>query len=137
MEQTLIDHPRLKVRKSTGSEGPRHDPYHYDELTIKTPQGEFVAHLGLAVYVQENGEKISAAGNDYEQAFKWQDSYLVKWTGYTNKQLERIADQIKYRCKEGGYHYGPELDGYPGESFCLCQKCGKMFDFNFDESAVV
>ena len=39
MQQTLVNHPRLHVVRQTGSEGPRHDPYRYEELHAETPDG--------------------------------------------------------------------------------------------------
>ncbi|MCI0564545.1 MAG: hypothetical protein MN733_39260, partial [Nitrososphaera sp.] len=49
---TLINHPRLKVTLKSGSEGPKYDPYHYDEYTITSPKDELLVHDGFSQYIK-------------------------------------------------------------------------------------
>lgn len=137
MRKTLINHPHLKMRMRTGSEGPRHDPYSYTEYTVETPNAEVLLHEGLAVFKEVNGERVSAKSGDYDAAHAFFDCDLVKHTGFTLAQLERISRNAKSRCRKGGYHDTYSESGYPGEEFEVCTKCGEVVDSYFNESAIL
>jgi hypothetical protein len=137
MEQTLINHPRLSVRLVTGTEGPRHDPYHYTELRISTPQGETVVHQGLSVFAMLGDQRIDASGKDYDSPNAWCDLILEDRAGYTMRQLERIHRKSRTRCPAGGHHDTMLVYGFAGESFEHCEKCGKFIDSYFSIKGVM
>lgn len=49
------------IRVKHGTEGPRHDPYLYTELTFHRLNGDvIVCHTGLACWLTLNGKKVPA-----------------------------------------------------------------------------
>ncbi len=124
----------------SGAEGPRHDPYHYDEITVTNARGKFTYHGGLGSWCEANafGRKWRVDGDKPA----WET--FVHHTGMTpyiaqvvvrrheNKTLTRKFREHKSRCNgQIGW-----FDGYPGESLCGCNKCGSIFDSHFNRSAI-
>lgn len=134
MEHTLIRHERLTVREKIGHEGPRHDPYGYTELHVKTEDVDVVLHEGLMLYMILGGVKTMFKEDEYKEQF---EKVLVDVTGFTEKQLRRFHDRASSRCPEGGYHDTESVDGYPGESLCICCKCGNVVGSYFSIDAVM
>src|SRR5258706_10384505 len=58
MQSTLINHPRLRVERHTGSEGPRHDPYAYEEWRVRMPGHTIVLHSGLGTWLRADGVDV-------------------------------------------------------------------------------
>jgi hypothetical protein len=137
MQTTLINHPKLQVWMRTGSEGPRHDPYSYGELTVKTPKHKVMIHEGLACFVVVDGKRSDATRKTYDKFSKVSDRLLKRWTGYTRKQIGRIHRKSKEQCPFGGRHETIDMSGFPGEHFQVCQKCDKIVDSYFNESAIM
>lgn len=120
------------ITMRTGSEGPRHDPYSYTELTVRRGNTTVSAHYGLLVWLECNGER-EQINDDKLLSMLFQDM-----TGLTIKQAERAYAKLQalpYRehRKHGGYDW---REGFPGESLCMC-KCGKVIDYSFNESAII
>lgn len=136
MQQTMINHPKLKVRQSTGREGPAYDPYGYVEYEVETPEGVVVVHDGLDRFALIGDQKIRPKGDDWENA-KWTSRVLREYTGYSLEQIERIHNRLTSRCSKGGYHDTDYYDGYPGEEFEVCRKCGKTIRSTFNINAVL
>lgn len=137
MYQPLINHPKMRVSKATGIEGPHYDPYSYEEVTLITPSHEIVIHIGLAVWVDVNKLRIDALGENYDNPHKWADGIIQQYTGYTLTQLQRFHDKAASKCRMGGYHEAYSVRGYPGESFDVCTKCAKTVNYYFCESAII
>jgi hypothetical protein len=134
---TLINHPKLQAWIRTGSEGPHHDPYGYEELTVKTQKHKVTIHEGLACFVVVDGKRINATRKTYENFSKVSNRLLSMRTGFTKHQLERIHRKSKRQCPLGGRHETINMNGYPGEHFQVCQKCDKIVDSYFNESAII
>ena len=121
------------ITQRTGTEGPRHDPYSYTEITVQRPGKKTVTvHLGLMQFVQVG------ASAPVHMSYELLDQTFEALTGLTIKQAERALRRIEqqpYRehRKCGGYEY---TSGYPGETFCIC-KCGAHLDYSFNESAII
>lgn len=49
---------RRKISVRRGSEGPRHDPYGYTEITVTTNGDVVTYHGGLGEWVRVNGVKV-------------------------------------------------------------------------------
>lgn len=116
-----------------GSEGPRHDPYSYTELTVSKGNGWTTVHRGLAEWVEHCGERTECTGMGMLL-----DNLFEDYTGLTIKQAERIVRKIHERPyrehrKHGGFEW---RSGFPGESLCIC-KCGHVVDSSFNESAII
>lgn len=139
MHEVLINHPKLQFEHRTGSEGPRHDPYHYDEWHVTTPKGEVVLHEGLGTWLKVNGKELEHdrrfSYNDWERYLR--ETAFPIYTGYPLGQLQRLAHRIKSRCRECGSRDFRSEAGYPGEYFDVCEKCGHIQGGYFNESEVM
>lgn len=139
--QTLINHPKLHVDLVRGAEGPTHDPYSYEEISVRVPGCEVMIHTGLACFIELNGEKfdipIVKSVVDYDKNFAATAEFvLVSKIGYTREQLERMSRKAKSRCPKGGTHDIVSESGYPGEHFDVCLKCDRIVNNYFNSSAV-
>lgn len=128
--RNLIKSPSLEVSTQSGTEGPRHDPYHFTEYHATVRGVEVVLHEGLAEWIEVNGRK-PATGRNPRDEFAW----LV---GYTPEQLEMFASRLassKFRAHKAHGGFRAER-GYPGETMTVC-KCGECLDYSFNEDAVM
>lgn len=123
---------KIKVQTITmheGTEGPRHDPYHFEELEVARNRRRTLIHLGLGDWVQIGREKIR---KDFEGVF-------FARTGLTVAQARRAYERI-HRVPKAcvcGATRSYFSTGFPGESFALCVKCDAIRDYSFNESAVI
>lgn len=138
MEYQMISHPRLSVRKVTGAEGPRHDPYAYTEWHVSTDQHKVVLHTGLGMWIKVDGEKWPRpAGMDSDLWEKvMYDTLFPQHVGFTVAQIERIYTRLSSRCKACGGKEFECVAGYPGESFEMCVACKHINGSTFDRSAI-
>lgn len=137
MESTIINHPRLRVDLRTGSEGPKHDPYHFEEYRIRTPDTEVVVHLGLGDWVTVGKTQLELVGfTDKERAKFIREDVLKRVTGYTMTQLERIARKRSERCANCSGKVFESVCGFPGEHLTMCSYCGHIVDNYFCISEV-
>jgi len=134
---------RVSIR--TGSEGPRHDPYHFEEIAIICARPHFTGtvtvHLGLGVWLETRVPgrrpiRYSPSGRDPEARVAWAFEALA---GISIKTARAIPDRLRER-RIRAHACGPQaigwVDGFPGESLCVCTRCGACFDGTFNRSAV-
>ncbi len=116
----------------TGSEGPRHDPYSYTEYTISRTGG-FTAtlHQGLGVWLEVNGNHTNAQSNEQEKVAV---DYFEQLCHISLKTFERAIHRPVKCCAKPKPRWSA---GYPGETLCFCQSCGKYLDGSFNEAAVI
>ena len=138
MQTTLINHPKLKVHVRIGSEGPRHDPYSYNELTVVQPHGTTVLHNGLGVWLKSDDHDVQPPNYlSHDEREAWlRDAAFPMLTDFTVVQLERMARKLKSRCKCGGKSFHSE-EGFPGETFDVCNRCGDIRGSYFCVEAVM
>lgn len=134
MQRTMINHPKLNVHFRTGSEGPRHDPYSYEEWTIETPENTVQIHQGLGDWIKCNGREYPETARGSRGDL---DNFLTEKVGFTLEQIRRIHRNLKSRCPKGGQHEEEWISGYPGEDLLFCHKCEKFVDSTFNESAII
>ena len=132
MEETLINHPRLRASRRTGSEGPRHDPYHFEELRVDTPAGSTVLHGGLAEWIKHEGHRMDWYDQDPQKI----TDVFEKLTGYSVEFIERVARRLASRCRRCGGRDFHEESGYPGETFTVCDGCSDVVGTRFCQSAI-
>lgn len=121
-----------------GSEGPRHDPYSYTEITVKRTDGNKVLrsatiHAGLAYWAE------TSDGRREDQDTVRVNDLFTEVAGITPHQAHKAHRELedrRYRYHPCGQKYFHDCSGYPGESFVVCGKCGKVVDSHFDRSAV-
>lgn len=148
--QRIIRTGSGRIELRTGSEGPKHDPYAYIELTlvkdaehvVRTRGGEVVedavrpakytAHYGgLAHWCTMDGEFVKVDGEDVDTTFE-------QMTGFTTRQIERFIDKLDGRgCPSHGWRFAHDERGYPGETFTVCGECGHTISSSFNINAVI
>ena len=81
-------------KSKSGSEGPSHDPYSYNEFSFKKDGKEYIIHMGLAQWIKIDGKKIGAFEDDYDN----EKQFIKKHTGIDYKDLQDLMykDQENY-----------------------------------------
>jgi hypothetical protein len=138
----------------TGREGPLHDPYSYDELMVvrtSAPAFDFpvraTLHDGLAVWCKVErkvGEKWEPY-KDTKVTNKVEDvtRLFTYYAGVTPNVATKAFRELKNRrythpvCDENCRgKYAIEVNGMPGETLVMCEKCKHVFDVYFDRSCI-
>jgi hypothetical protein len=133
-----------KLHLKTGTEGPRHDPYGYDELTFVSLLGRVVTlHSGLMNWLKVNGqimhppteevndiplqERINRIPALYEKMF-------YQLTGLTVKRALKIIENrdCPTRCPKCRSKNLEQVDGYIGESLVICGECNTIVSSRVD-----
>lgn len=121
----------MKLFIFSGTEGPRYDPYAFDELHIERGSKLIVVHQGIGDWVDIDGVRHWVSGR------AGADLVVKNAVGYTATQLlryRRKADEARTRVHRA--HGGVEWrSGFPGEALCLC-RCGAVIDTTFNRSAI-
>lgn len=125
-----------------GTEGPRHDPYAFTEVTVKRADGrEITAHTGLALWLKvklANGRFVEVEYHSPEDQKRMWDLFEFH-ADITIKSAETAfytRKQNRIRHHGCGRKHLQWVDGYPGESLLHCVKCGDILDAAFDKSAI-
>lgn len=135
---------KRKLDVDHGTEGPAHDPYAWTERSVETKHGTaptllITHHEGLLAWtkvqqVLDDGSLHTLRETD-DESFSYD---LFKFcTGLDTYKFDRAYNKIHSRCECGYRGNGHYVDGYPGETFILCPKCGTVMDSLFDESAII
>ena len=93
------------VRVRRGTEGPRHDPWSYTEVSVTRLNGDKITmHCGLAVWLKINGEKFNP---DIPKTLRWdiaQDEYeaalfaeFERRAGMSYHRADRFPDFLEER----------------------------------------
>lgn len=130
------------VTLKSGSEGPRHDPYHYDEYTVARPNGDTVVmHNGIFCWCRvKRGTRIVFENTDEATAPRLFETYA----GVSFRAFEKAWHSLPERRSRShfcngvrrGYRDFACVSGYPGETFTVCIHCKDVIDSSFDRSAV-
>lgn len=116
-----------------GSEGPKYDPYHYDEWTVTRVHDNtsmvIVLHTGLVEWVSLNGVKDTSGASPYE--------VFTAGTNIPCHLLEEIYYRMRHTCRACGCKKTHTESGFPGESFNVCDRCGDIVSHNFHESEII
>jgi hypothetical protein len=126
---------RLQIK--TGTEGPRHDPYGFNEIWVTRPDRTVVVyHEGIGTFCDvrmANG--MQDCTDDPKKAL----TLFEQYAGITPKAAHR-AEMARYWRKfkyhPCGSHHLKEVDGYPGETLVLCEKCNGVIHASFERGAV-
>ena len=123
-----------------GTEGPRHDPYGFDEISIHNSRnGDVTAHFGLACWLTIEGSgRTNFHGPD--DANRLSDAF-EQVTGVKPCDLVIAVERNKHRlvarhlrtCQHG--NDARQVGGYPWEEMLVCG-CGKVLEYSFDISAI-
>lgn len=124
----------------SGVEGPRHDPYGWQEVTVRGRAGVVTYHAGLATWtklVRESGEA------EVTHTFNGRDEAALRFerlVGVTPETAREAKDRVEVRRIASHLRTcGSDLicvSGHPGESLECCRRCGQPLRSHFDRSAV-
>jgi len=127
----------MKITKRTidlesGVEGPRHDPYSYEEYVVEINDKMIVFHSGLDCWLSINGREIPRL---YGKRFGVLPYLMFKnMTGIDPNDFVDLYERKYRRC------CGPRLEdipGFPGETLIVCSSCGKVVDTCFNKQAII
>ena len=128
----------------TGTEGPKHDPYGYEEITVEREGVTVMLHSGLDYFVKLNGKKVAVPVSDGSYPDNVRKTYLKiaetfeQYAGITAEVAKRALRKYKCRKIDGCRHKHTKwVDGFPGEEYEICLKCGIAVDYIFSESAII
>jgi len=114
-----------KLSIVTGSEGPEHDPYHFEEFICTIGNAKTTIHLGLGISVRHAGQSTNH-GDDLDAAW----AHFGRKTGISSEHSFRIQyddpDDMPSacpRCGKGEEHWESHA-GYIGEEMIICE-CGQ------------
>jgi hypothetical protein len=89
---------QLQITHRFGAEGPRHDPYGFDEWIVTIEDGrKAVMHIGLGVWAKIDGVKFSGGKDDYGA-----DEVFEKFVGRTIREVQKVY--WKSRGQKAGPH---------------------------------
>jgi len=129
------------VYYKSGREGPRHDPYSYEEWTVEKNGDEIVLHLGLGVFLKVNGREVMRdQGKDsYDDGMlklnphiKWGYKDVVaefeKRVGMTLVELDAKHNtyNVPRKCPKCGNMDYIDSEGFAGEPMLECDRCGTI-----------
>jgi hypothetical protein len=114
------------VNKTSGTEGPKEDPYAFNEFTVECLKEDgtkdvFVIHSGLGMWLTKNDQTVIEFAEDKEVV-----TLFETLTGLQYEDLDRLYDEIhgpKDYCKCGSKNI-VESSGYVGETMLFCGDCG-------------
>jgi hypothetical protein len=112
-----------------GTEGPRHDPYSYTEVTVNGRNGRVTYHYGLDEWVCVGEEKSRDKPREVFERLTGVDP----WTA---EKISRALPYRKHQRKCGKHFQTFRASGYPCETFAICCNCGDVVDCNFNIAAV-
>jgi hypothetical protein len=122
--------PQNSIELRSGSEGPAHDPYHFEEVTFTGRNGKTTYHCGLAMWLEHNGVRIESEVHEAWRRLTGFDSVeravniyrMLPWRNHA----ARCPERKRFKCESG----------YPGESFIVCEACGEIIESHFNRSAI-
>lgn len=128
----------IEITTHTGSEGPHHDPYAFEEFTVERDNSHAVTvHKGLGTWVKVRlgkDERQFVMGDDDQSTIDTVFRSVVGMTEGQARRWKRKAEEARYRAHRA--HGGAEwVEGYPGETLYMCG-CGHVLDSAFNLSAV-
>lgn len=124
------------IHVRTGSEGPRHDPYHYEEVTVQRPDGRKVTlHVGLGVWAEAENAVLRERTDSPQEAYHMFERYAGVPV-YVAERAYRSLPMRRLKAHPCGLQHIVDVNGFPGETLTVCGKCGHVVDSHFDRSAI-
>ena len=139
---TTTEFGRVITVKS-GAEGPRHDPYDWEELSVQRPNGLWCYRTGALGYIEisrDGGIMFNASIGIMRRCDHTEQEaidFFARMTGLTPVQWLRTEMRLSKKCPlcgAKGYHL---VDGYPGEEMIICDGCENVIGNNFNDAAII
>lgn len=129
------------VQIETGSEGPTHDPYGWEEITVSRPNGvEVTIHYGLDNWVRTpEGVKCHTRYDDMgsREYLGRIDRIFETYAGVSPEVAHKAYMRVQYTCRDCGVSDLDYISGMPGETMNVCRQCGKVVSADFNLSAII
>lgn len=122
-----------KVSLKVGCEGPKWDPYRYDEWRVERNGKTIVGRFGLVVRVSINGVEVTCQEKTDKELYELFERHV----GVSIKTLEKAFQRYRSTCRECGGNRVKGRPGFPGETLWVCVKCDAVVSCDFDESVVM
>jgi hypothetical protein len=123
-----------RIEIKTGSEGPAHDPYGWEEVTATRSDGTTVTiHEGLVNWVSINGVKQWPENHDWKACAR----IFAGVAGISLDAARKAHERIMTVCSKCGGTDLRSVAGHPGETLNICRRCDNVVSCDFDESAII
>lgn len=128
-----------RIEIQTGTEGPRHDPYGWEEITVRRMNDQVVVtlHEGLATWVRIDGVGTVHEGYNPLLTADMIRKVFEAWAGITPDIARKAYNRFHSVCRDCGCRDVYWKSGFPGESFAFCCDCDAVVDYSFNESAII
>jgi len=125
------------LTKRSGTEGPRHDPYHYDEFIVTKRGRTAILHLGLTAWLSIDGQRWNwIKGSTAESnSIKHFEHFCGCSLEAVEKAWDRLTDPPKCPSCGLGRNHRVSCGGFPGEELVQCT-CGAIVSSFCDRSAI-
>lgn len=109
-----------KISIRSGREGSRHDPYHYDEITVERHGHVYCLHLGLSVSLEIDGTEVVQDLKEVDRI-----KLFTELTGASPAEWERWFHALKQVCHTCGKRTKTVTlgGGFAGETLYGCAIC--------------
>ncbi|HNW32673.1 MAG TPA: hypothetical protein PKL44_00275 [Candidatus Dojkabacteria bacterium] len=128
---TLINIGTVSI--TTGTEGPKHDPYGYTEYSFTHKGEDIVIHLGLREEMIIGSSKTYGYDN-ITIAFADRFNHTITLSEFLSEVDETMHTPPSCEC---GCQEGEWVSGFPGEHLYICSKCKNVLDSEFHESEII
>lgn len=127
------------IEIKTGKEGPRHDPYHYERVTVRRPSqnAEIVYHCGgLSEWLEVRAnDRVLTSADTHADCLQLFEAY-VGVPYHVAVKAYRSLPWRRLKAHPCGLTFLVDVNGYPGETLTVCGKCGHVVDNHMDMSAI-
>lgn len=126
-----------------GSEGPRHDSYAWQEITVHRTSpgftGSVTIHEGLGEWLvcrpAGRAETFRYDGRNGEHVRRLFGLLAGVTPGQAVRAFEQKHDR-RLRSHPCGTAHLERVAGFPGETLLCCRKCGDVLGGSFDRSSI-
>lgn len=126
-----------RVEFESGSEGPSHDPYGWDRITVYRggSEYEFESHALGDTTFKMDGELRAGGCSDAEA--REAAAEFERLSGGSPGDWMNWHGRATSRCPKCGCRELVSMSGYPGEHFEVCAKCDCIAASHFNESEII
>ena len=132
-----LSQPGLAIFVRSGSEGPRHDPYGWEEFEVHRNGRRVSVREGGLGYTRLTVDDVTCESDPSQDAV---DAWFQLFTGRTatawRKAAAKAARNRTSRCRCCGGRRFETMSGFPGESFTVCATCKEVVSTSMNWSAI-
>ena len=126
----------MKTTILTGVEGPKTDPYGFTEYIVYLDDVKFTLHLGLDSFIKRDDDRILGIGDFHLSSSVSLTDIFEKFLNVNIEQIRKDYDVDFSKCKKCGSEEIRMVNGFPGETIFICDKCECFINSVFNKSAI-